>query len=465
MYKSANSRSLNYWQRRLRNQQFYLTMLAIAFAIIGVAAIKSAAIAQESPLVYGVRATSGEVVLESLDLTDQLQSSIQTGITLEANERLSGFTLLADGTFTLATAPTTAAVNGGVNLSRLIFFVASPQPQIVVFPELPGLAANNTIESLLATQDGKLLSILSLNQGTPPFSLATIDRNNGQVSPSSITLPSDRRFSNLTQCPNGTIYLTSLGRSDSTSLVQLDLQQEQLISLPRLTFNYMPLSNDLASLACSLSNQLYALSDPTFQGTNSLFTLDASTGVMSLVKPFAVDKITFKLNFGQPTQSVFTTQVPSFEFSDGIPYELGMKFQSAKLGQITAIRYWKAASETGVHVGKLWTASGTLLASVTFSDETQLGWQQAALSTPLDIAANTTYVVSVNANSFFGDTYDQLATPIVNNDLSSVADGNNGVYGSPDSFPMNSYRNSNYFRDVVFTTTANSEAINPTPGS
>ncbi len=388
MYKSANSRLLNYWQRRLRHQRFYLTMLAIAFAIIGVAAIKSPVFAQESPLVYGVRATSGEVVLESLDLTnDQLQSSVQTGITLEANERLSGFTLLADGTFTLATAPTTAAVNGGVNLSRLMFFVPSPQPQIAVFPELPGLAANNTIESLLATQDGKLLSILSLNQGTPPFSLATIDRTNGQVSPSSVTLPPERRFSNLTQCSDGTIYLTSLGQSDSTSLVQLDLQQEQLISLPRLTFNNMPLSNDLAGLACE-SNQLYALSNPTFEG-NSLFTIDASTGVMSLVKSFAVDKITFKLNLGQTAQSVFTTQVPSFEFSDGIPYELGMKFQSAKPGQITAIRYWKAASESGVHVGKLWTESGTLLASVTFSDETQFGWQQATLSTPLDIAANT----------------------------------------------------------------------------
>lgn len=455
MYKSANSRSLNYWQRRLRHQRFYLTVLAIAFAIIGVAAISHPSFAQESPLVYGVRATSGEVVLESLDLTnDQLQPSVQTGITLEANERLSGFTLLADGTFTLATAPTTAAINGGVNLSRLIFFGASPQPQtVVVFPELPGLAANNTIESLLATQDGNLLSILSLNQGTPPFSLATIDRNNGQVSPSSITLPPDRRFSNLTQCPNGTIYLTSLGRSNSTSLVQLDLQQEQLISLPQLTFNNLPLSNDLASLACSASNQLYALSNPTFEG-NSLFTLDASTGVMSLVKSFAVDKISFKPHLGQTTQSVFTTQVPSFEFSDGIPYELGMKFQSTKPGQITAIRYWQAASEVGVHVGKLWTESGTLLASVTFADETQFGWQQAALSTPLNIAANTTYVVSVNANSFFSDTYDQLATPIVNNDLSSVADGNNGVYGSPDSFPINSYRNSNYFRDIVFTATA-----------
>lgn len=467
MHKYYTSRLHSYRQRRLRHQRFYLVILAITLAIIGIAAIGDTTLAQQSPLVYGVRATNREIVLESLNLTnDQLQdSSAQTGITLEANERLSGFTLLADGTFALATAPTTAAISGGINLSRLIFFVASPQLQpVAVFPELPGLAKNNTIESLLATRDGKLLSIVSLNQGIPPFTLATIDRNNGQVSSIPVTLPQDRRFSNLTQCPDGTIYVTSLGRSESTSLVQLEPQQGQLISVQQLNFNNRPLSNDLASLACSPSNQLYALGDPISQGTNSLFTVNVSTGVMSLVKPFAVDRITFKLDLDQATQSVFTTQAPNFEANDGIPYELGMKFQSAKPGQITAICYWKVASETGTHVGKLWTENGTLLASVPFSDETESGWQQA-VSTPLNIEANTTYVVSVNANSSFGDTYDELATPIVNLDLSSVADGNNGVYSSLDSFPTNSYRNSNYFRDILFTPTANPEVINLISGN
>ena len=458
MYKYYTSCLHYYRQRRLRHQRFYLVMLAIALTIIGIAVIGDTTLAQQSPLVYGVRATNREIVLESLNLTnDQLQdSSVQTGITLKANERLSGFTLLADGTFALATAPTTAAINGGVNLSRLIFFGASPQPQPgAVFLELPGLAKNNTVESLLATQDGNLLTIVSLNQGTPPFTLATIDRNNGQVTSIPVTLPQDQRFSNLTQCPDGTIYVTSLGRSQSTSLVQLEPQQGQLISLQQLNFNNIPLSNDLASLACSPSNQLYALADPLFQRTNSLFTVDVNTGVMSVVKPFAVDKITFKLDLGQVSQSVITTQTPNLEVNDGIPYELGMKFQSAKPGQITAIRYWKVASEAGTHVGKLWTENGTLLASVPFSDETESGWQQAALIPALNIEANTTYVVSVNANSTYGDTYDELATPVVNSDLTSVADGNNGVYGSPDSFPTNSYRNSNYFRDIVFTATAN----------
>lgn len=152
------------------------------------------------------------------------------------------------------------------------------------------------------------------------------------------------------------------------------------------------------------------------------------------------------------TQTVFTTQVPSSQnITDGASYEGGMKFRSAKAGQINAIRFWKAASETGTHIGKIWSATGTLLASVTFTNETASGWQQQALSTPLSIQANTTYVVSVNVNTYFVLTYDELSSSIVNGDLSSVADGNNGVYSlSPHSFPSSSSRNSNYYRDVVY---------------
>lgn len=159
----------------------------------------------------------------------------------------------------------------------------------------------------------------------------------------------------------------------------------------------------------------------------------------------------------QQTQTVFTTQTPGFSnFSDGVPYELGMKFRSTKAGQITAIRYWKAASETGSHVGKIWASGGgTALATVNFTNETASGWQQQVLSTPLSIQANTTYVVSVNINSFYVATQNELASSVGNGDISSVADGSNGVYNmSLGAFPANSYRNSNYYRDVVFVASA-----------
>ena len=150
-------------------------------------------------------------------------------------------------------------------------------------------------------------------------------------------------------------------------------------------------------------------------------------------------------------QTVFTTQVPaSPDITDGVAYELGMKFQAGRSGQVTAIRYWKAASDGGSHVGTIWSTAGAPLASVTFTGETASGWQQQALATPVAIQPNTTYVVSVTANSNFADTNGGLASAIVNGDLSSVADGSNGVFGSPGAYPTGSWQNSNYFRDVVF---------------
>jgi Domain of unknown function (DUF4082)/PA14 domain/Pectate lyase superfamily protein len=152
----------------------------------------------------------------------------------------------------------------------------------------------------------------------------------------------------------------------------------------------------------------------------------------------------------QTNQSLFTTQTPQIgNVTDGRNYELGMKFVANKAGRITALRYWKAPSEAGTHIGRLWSANGQLLGTASFSNETASGWQQANLATPIDIQADTVYTVSVNVNSHFGITYDVLGASITNGALRSVA-GNNGVYGSINTLPTNSYRNSNYFRDVVF---------------
>jgi hypothetical protein len=74
-----------------------------------------------------------------------------------------------------------------------------------------------------------------------------------------------------------------------------------------------------------------------------------------------------------------------------------------------------------------------------------------ALATPLNISANTTYVVSVNNNTVYAVTSNGLQTSITNSYLSSVADGANGVYNdTPGLFPSETWNNSNYFRDVVF---------------
>ena len=130
-------------------------------------------------------------------------------------------------------------------------------------------------------------------------------------------------------------------------------------------------------------------------------------------------------------------------------YELGMKFTVSRTATLIGIRYFKDSRETGTHTGRLWSASGTSLGTVTFSGESASGWQVALFTTPLTLTANTTYVVSVNANAFFGVTTSGLATQLTSAPISSVV-GGNGVFGAAaGTFPTNSYSSSNYFADVV----------------
>ena len=52
-----------------------------------------------------------------------------------------------------------------------------------------------------------------------------------------------------------------------------------------------------------------------------------------------------------------------------------MKFQSSVPGWVAGVRFYKGAGNNGTHTGSLWTASGTLLATGTFTNETASGWQ------------------------------------------------------------------------------------------
>lgn len=150
------------------------------------------------------------------------------------------------------------------------------------------------------------------------------------------------------------------------------------------------------------------------------------------------------------SETLLTTQVPAAFYNDGVPHELGVRIVADVAGQFTAIRFWKAPLDTATsHVGRIWSAGGTLLATVTFSGESASGWQQQALSAPLAVAANTEYVVSVNAATYFADTQNAFGTGLINGHLRAVA-GSNGVFAAPGVFPTSSYLSSNYFRDVVF---------------
>ncbi|MDO5862965.1 MULTISPECIES: DUF4082 domain-containing protein [Paenarthrobacter] len=85
------------------------------------------------------------------------------------------------------------------------------------------------------------------------------------------------------------------------------------------------------------------------------------------------------------------------EANDGVPLSLGVRFASDTAGQVTGVRFYKAAGNTGTHTGSVYTTGGQLLATVTFTNETSVGWQTATFSQPVEITANTEYVVAYKA--------------------------------------------------------------------
>ena len=141
--------------------------------------------------------------------------------------------------------------------------------------------------------------------------------------------------------------------------------------------------------------------------------------------------------------------------------QLGLKFNSNVAGQITAIRFYRVATnscDTGAHTGYLYNESGTLppLATVSFPASTVTGWQEA-LTAPVSITPNTVYVVAVDEFGCYGATTNS-GLPLSNGQNLT---GSIGVFSdSPSAFPAtNSSNNANYFRDVVFQPSVQGKCI------
>jgi hypothetical protein len=140
--------------------------------------------------------------------------------------------------------------------------------------------------------------------------------------------------------------------------------------------------------------------------------------------------------------------------NDANPVELGVKFQSTTTTQATGIRFYKGPQNIGTHTAHLWSASGQLLATATFANEAATGWQQADFSSPVTLAAGTTYVVSYHTSGFYSVNENYFATAHSNGSLTALASsasGGNGVYsyGTSSTFPTNNYNAPNYWVDVV----------------
>jgi len=164
--------------------------------------------------------------------------------------------------------------------------------------------------------------------------------------------------------------------------------------------------------------------------------------------------------------SIFGNITPNkADFGDSYAYEPGVRFTADTPGSVTGIRFYKAASNTGTHTGTLWTATGSLIATGTFTNETASGWQTLNFATPIKITAGTTYVASYYApNGHYSKDIgtffyrDVNSSPLHAESYSTAAPlQKNGVYNyAGDKFPTyNDLQGANYYVDVNFATAAN----------
>jgi Domain of unknown function (DUF4082)/Fibronectin type III domain len=184
-------------------------------------------------------------------------------------------------------------------------------------------------------------------------------------------------------------------------------------------------------------------------GTNYTFKVTATNGV-------GTGPASAASNTATPQATVFDFATPAVADSgDTSSVELGMKFKADYDGSIVGVRFYKATTNTGTHIGSLWTTGGTRLAQVTFTNESASGWQSANFSSPVAVTAGTTYVVSYfDAGGHYSVTAQGLASAVDNPPLHSIPDATsaNGLYAysAASTFPTNSYNASNYMVDVLY---------------
>ena len=162
------------------------------------------------------------------------------------------------------------------------------------------------------------------------------------------------------------------------------------------------------------------------------------------------------------TQQLFAYSDTPAILSDPDPnsVNLGVKFLATEGGAITGLKYYKGAGDTGTHVGSLWTSTGTLLASATFTNESASGWQYVTFDNPVSISAGTTYVASYHSNGHYTATGNYFTSAYTNGSLATPGPAA-GVYayGASDLFPT-STSSANYWVDVLFAPSGAPIAVN-----
>ncbi|MEP7377851.1 MAG: DUF4082 domain-containing protein [Chitinophagaceae bacterium] len=273
------------------------------------------------------------------------------------------------------------------------------------------------------------------------------------------------------------------GVSTSTNVIANFSEAVNSSTVTSSTFQLRDAGSNLVSATVSASSNQITLTPSATLTASTTYTVTivgGASGVKDLAGNALVNNYSWTFTTagsgggGGTTYTVFqTTNTPSVSLAnDGQGIELGMRFRSTQDGFVTGVRYYKGAGASGTHIGSLWNNAGTTrLAQITFTNETSSGWQQMLFSNPVAITAGVTYVVSYYSTSGdYAATKPYFTAAVVNGPLIGLADGTDGAnglyrYTATSAFPNSSFQSSNYWADVVFSTSSGSDVTPPAVSS
>ena len=263
---------------------FYFTALTIASLYAG------SATGADSGTIFGVQSEKQQLVVRSLDLGGSLPVQERAKFPQPPGQRLSAIFQNTDGTigvvYTLPNNKSTRVRVRNIGTPKLVMDVSATDEA--------GLESFEALSSLLIPSSGPSNGLVSHYSDTPPFSLVALNVQPGQLTIlKRQPLNPEVRYAHLAQCPDGSVYATAVAPQYDPTVVKVDVNKQTVTRLTALTYKGNNLTNDVRDLACGPSGQLYALDDPTYSGTNSLFAVNLTTGVMTLVQQFDVDRFVF----------------------------------------------------------------------------------------------------------------------------------------------------------------------------
>jgi hypothetical protein len=154
----------------------------------------------------------------------------------------------------------------------------------------------------------------------------------------------------------------------------------------------------------------------------------------------------------------------SFDETSGV--ELGVKITPLANGYLSKVRFYKPIiSPDTTHTVHVWSSTGSSLATATTSGESDYGWQEVTLPTPLRVNEGTTYVLSyttpsgaymASPNYFSADKTNDYLRSYATGSAQNAATGSgnsNGVFNTTQgAYPGTGSPNGSYYWiDALFS--------------